>query len=583
MTSACSVAVSASDVVEVRRRLFKTDLFEELKDRPSRLSSDLLTALASIIKASANSVSALVAEGKTEFEAFFASSPLAVQCGSLYDAAPALPVSFIELQGLGAPPACCPVMKQGPLQHVLQELQLEREAQPERFLFDMKSSGYIERDEDGEWDSEVTAKKTFEEHWNIRFVQVRDTSAQDFLSNIRRYSRRGFFPDSREPVVHHKGIWHFNEYRPSKLQPLTGDWSDYDALTLHLVGGARQAQDYLLDQLAMPLQSLSKDGKPLKTGIIPTLYPVQGSGKQLLYEALNEMYGESNCAVLDQDRLDSKFTGVLKNKLFVVLNETMSDTNRSRQTANKLKAMATDTRLSGEAKHVEAGTITNMFNLLNCTNDPRPLILEKGDRRNVLFYQDKPLDRELGRRIAEDRQGPRVQLAAFYAHLLERDVKVQVGEVFETDARKLLLRECEASDLKFWREVAEDGWRSVASSWKPPVRRDEVREPTLQWEGKDWVPSDVAREVYVDWCKRHQLRPTGGNKLWDALKEVIPDAESGKSRHGGVQVRAWAGIPMWAPDDPERQDEQPQPPAGQAPQGDDADFSNGATQPLAVA
>ncbi|OJH38263.1 primase-helicase family protein [Cystobacter ferrugineus] len=583
MTSALSVAVSTAKAVEVRRRLFKTEIFEELKDRPSRLSPDLLTALASIIKASANGVPALVAEGKTEFKAYFANAPLTAQCGSQYDAAPAQPVLFIELQELGAPPNCCPVVNQGPLQQVLQELQFEREAQPERFLFDTKRGGYIERDDDGEWDTEVTAKKTFEEHWHGRFAQVRSTSAHDFLSSIRRFSRRGFFPDSREPIVPHKGIWFFNEYRPSTLQPVLGDWSDYDALTLHLVGGDRKAQDYLLDQFAMPLQRLAKEGKPLKTGIIPTLYPAHGSGKQLLYEALFAMYGEANCAVLDQDRLDSKFTGVLKNKVFVVLNETMSDTNRSRETANKLKAMATDTRLSGEAKHVEAGTFTNLFNLLNCTNDPRPLILEKGDRRNVLFFQDKPLDREMGRRIAEDRQGPRVQLAAFYAHLLERDVKVKVGDIYETDARKWLLRECEASCLKFWRQVKEDGWLSVSSTWVIAARRDEVREPTLQWDGKDWVPSDVACDVYTDWCRRHQLKPTGGNKLWDALKEVIPAVTNGKPRQGGVQVRSWVGIPLRAPDDTCQQDAQPQPSLGQRSQGDDANFSDGATQPPAVA
>jgi hypothetical protein len=571
------------DVAEVRRQLFETDVFKELKERTSRLSPDLMTALASIIKATAHGVPALVAEGKVEFEAFFVSTPLAAQCGSLYDAAPAQPVSFLDLADLGAPENCCPVAKQGPLQQVLQTLQFEREAKPERFLFDMKSSGYIERDEDGEWDMEVTAKKTFEEHWHSRFAQVRDTAAHDFLAKIRRFSRRGYFPDSCEPVVHHKGIWYFNEYRPTKLQPLAGDWSDYDALTLHLVGGDRQAQAYLLDQLAMPLQSLSKDGKPLKTGIIPTLYPVQGSGKQLLYEALISMYGESNCAVLDQDRLDSKFTGVLKNKLFVVLNETMSDTNRSRQTANKLKAMATDTRLSGEAKHVEAGTFTNMFNLLNCTNDPRPLILEKGDRRNVLFYQDKPLDRELGRRIAEDRQGPRVQLVAFFAHLLERDVKVQVGELFETDARKRLLRDCEASDLRFWREVAEDGWLSVASAWVSAPRWNAERHPTVQWSETKWVPSDDAREVYADWCRRHQLKATGGNKLWEALKEVIPEAEAGKRRLGGAQVRGWAGIPMEAADDTGHQGEQLRLPLERGPQGDHADFSDNATQPPGIA
>ncbi|MFY0568960.1 primase-helicase family protein [Archangium lansingense] len=579
MTSALSVMLYPSDVVEVRRRLFETEVFAELRDRPSRLSSDLLTALASIIKASANGIAAFVAEGKIEFEAFFASD----QCSSLYDAAPAQPVSFIKLQELGAPSNCCPVVKQGPLHQVLQELQFEWEAQPDRFLFDTKHNGYIERDDDGEWDTEVTAKKTFEEHWNGRFADMGRSALNEFYPFIRRFSRRGFFPDSREPIVRHKGIWHFNEYRPSQLQPAVGDWSDYDALTLHLVGGDSQAQDYLLDQLAMPLQRLANEGKPLKTGIIPTLYPAHGSGKQLLYEALFAMYGESNCAVLDQDRLDSKFTGVLKNKLFVVLNETMSDTNRSRETANKLKAMATDTRLSGEAKHVEAGTFTNLFNLLNCTNDPRPLILERGDRRNVLFYQDKPLDRELGRRIAEDRQGPRVQLAAFFAHLLERDAKVEVGDIYETDARKRQLRECEASDLKFWREVQEDGWLSVSSTWVVAARRDEVREPTLQWDGKDWVPSDVACDVYKDWCRRHQLKPTGGNRLWDALREVIPAVTKGKPRQGGVQVRAWAGIPMRAPDDTYQQDAQPQPALGQTPQGDDANFSDGVTQLPAVA
>lgn len=579
MKSAPAGSAPSETLREVRRRIFETDVFTYMKEHPSRLSQDLLTALASIIKAAAEGDAAHLTEGRAEFAAHFSGAPLAPQCGPLYDGAPIEAASYAELEGCGAPASCCPVARGGPLHQVQQKMQLEREARPTRFAFDVKRTGYIECDDEGVWDRDVTAQKTFEAHWHTRFAQLRGTNADEFLTAIPRFSRIGFFPETAEPIMQRNGISYFNKYRAPGLEPAAGDWSLYDALALHLVGGCRKAQAFLLDWTAAPLQSLRRTGKPKKMGTMVTLYPAQGSGKQLYCEGLILMYGESNSAVLDQDRLDSKFTGQLVNRLLVVLNETMSDTNRSRATANKLKAMATDTRLSGESKGIEADNIVNEFNLINCTNDPRPLLLERGDRRNTLFFQNKPLDRELGRLIAEDRLGPRAQLAAFYAHLLERDVTVKVGDLYENDAREHLLRECEASDLKFWRAVQEDGWLSVASSWQAAARRDEVREPTVDHDGKTWVPSDVARAVYVDWCQRQQLKPTGGNKLWDALKEVLPHVERGKPRQGGVQVRSWTGIPLRAPDDPwaEQASAAPALPAVDG-ASDNADFTDGPTQ-----
>ena len=62
--------------------------------------------------------------------------------------------------------------------------------------------------------------------------------------------------------------------------------------------------------------------------------------------------------------------------------------------------------------------------------------------------------------------------------------------------------------------------------------------------GDEWFfTHTIIRETYAHWAKLNGLKPTGGNKLWEALQEVIPEAKSHRARYGGVRCSAWSGIP----------------------------------------
>ncbi len=533
----------ADEPLMVQEAIFKSDLFSYFQEHPERMSAVLLIHLASIVKAAAGGVPDLLSRGHETFEKFFATTPLGPQCGSIYDAAPTTSVSYQQLEDDGVPSKLCPVNKGGPLEELMLLRALEREADANRFLFDSKRSGYIECDESGEWDEEVTSEKVFKAHWGARIAAVDQARVLPFFDAIRSFSRRGYFPHAHEPLVKYKGIWWFNEYRPPQLVPVPGDWSDYDALTLHLVGGDVKAQQYLLDWLAAPLQSLVQKGKPLKMQTIQVFYPAKGSGKGLLAMAMREMYGASNVVIFGQDQLDSRFTGALRNKLFVILNEVMSSTNRSQETANKIKALATDVVIASEAKNVEADNITNTFNLIVLSNDERPVLVEDGDRRFTVHEQRQRLDAALGKRIAADREGNMAQLAAFYSHLLTRQVCLDVGDLYETEARVRLMRESGGSATRFWRDVAEEGWLSLSATWNAQKRPGMDDPYFTSADGACWVASEWIEEVYIDWCRRTRLKAEGGNKLWEALKAVVPEVVKGNPRWHGRKTRAWGKLP----------------------------------------
>ena len=518
--------------------LLVAEIFLYFQESHFKLTPALATDLASNIKATG------AAGGKKLFEDYFAAAVLAGNLGNLYDAAPAVPATYLEIAGHGGPASCCPKEWDSPYQAVAARVLFENEARADTYLFDEKRSGFISMDSEGVWDDKVTPRAEFELYWKRRAAELKQPAPDKFFSAIRRFRRVGYFPGQSEVYLARCEIFYFNKYRKSLLKPVKGDWSPYDDLTLHLVSGDRLAQQHLLDWCAAQIQSLIRLGIPLKMGTMITFFGIPGAGKQLFCDAIAFMYGESNVVRLDQDQLDSKFSGQMENCLFVILNETMSDTNRSRATANKLKMMATDRRIASERKGVEAGSIDNYFNLVNCTNDSRPLVLEKGDRRHVVHYQKVPLNKDLGKLIADDQNGPQVHLAAFFEHLQNRVTNIKVGEIFETNARTKLMSDCEVSDVKFWREVVDLGFPSVALPYVSSLHSLAAKPEVGLKVGDEWFfTATIIRETYAHWAKLNGLKPTGGNKLWEALQEVIPEAQSHRARFGGVRCSAWSGIP----------------------------------------
>ena len=525
------------------KTLFDLEIFKHYSEKPKSLTQDVVEALASNVK------KLLPIQGKQAFSDWLQNTAFAGSGDAIFDTAPSnAPVSYTALSTMGVPEGCCPTTLHSPAEHAERLYAYYSRTDPAKFLLDACRGGYLEQDDVGEWSTYPIPRKEFERMWRSAGAVIGEKHTEDFLAHIKPFTRSGYFPNYSTALVTIHGIPTLNLYRPPELMPIDGDWSDYDKLTFHLVKHDKAAQQHLLDWIAVPLQSIHQKGKPLKMGTMMTLHGVQGTGKQLLCDAISHMYGEWNTARLDQDRLDSKFNGQLKNKLYVVLNETQSDTNRSQATANKLKMLTTDTRISEERKGADAGTLVNTFNLINCTNKDRPLILEQSDRRNIIHHQDIKINESLGTKIHDDERGPRILVSAFYAHLLQRKTNIRIGEIYQTEARKHQILECESSDLKFWREVVTDGIDGVAAPWISAAPPNQVRALGFQLSDQTWwYASSVMREVYQDWCRRHGLRATGGNKIFESLKVIIPGAVAGHHFVSPVYIRAWTNIPATNP------------------------------------
>lgn len=411
---------------------------------------------------------------------------------------------------------------------------------PERFLFDARksSTGYLYRDDSGEWSdliSEVGLAQL------LKSKGYAKKAIEAFKANVRSFmNSRAVFNRPNEYFVIDNGVPTFNTYRPSKLIPVPGTWDDIRLLLLNLVGGDTAGLDYLLDWLALPIQQLFNHGHSYKMGTSVVFHGDQGSGKGTLSAIISAIYGTTNVTILNQSALDSNFNGFLVDKLFVVANEVMSSTNRSAETANKIKPWITDHEIVLEQKFKDTKTYQNHFNIIFTSNDERPVIVEKSDRRFVVF-NSKKLDVSLAERIYDDMNNGRYEVAAFLHHLLTRVVKIKRGQLYETVARKEMIRASLTSADKFIEEMISDGYLSLSATWVEAAPQHIPREATF--EG-NLVLSETLFEVYRDFCRRHRLFQQSQTKLVTVLRDKVPAVDTKRVRFGGAQRRAYVNVPM---------------------------------------
>lgn len=425
----------------------------------------------------------------------------------------------------------------------------------DNFLFDMSRNGYIMQTPD---------KLTGEFHWDLDKV-YRDEAINKMLTGLGMNEKH--LKDWKAHIKHFQYAAHdytkplglvttglvrfFNTYRPSPLVPSPGDWSPIRALLLHLVGGDVDALEYTLDWYAAPLQKI-RDRKdpakdPYKMGSALVYRGDPGAGKGTAMQIISLCYGRHNHVVLGQDDLDGKFHTNIENKLFVVCNEVMSSSNRSPQTANKLKSWITDAEIPCEGKHADAQMIDNNFNIVFTSNDEKPVIIDKGDRRYSVF-QSTAISKKVIQPIVDDLLGSHSMVAAFYDHMLTRQVKVQYGELYETKARIQVQAYSAPTCERFADAVAEDGFMSVAAPWVESAKNGETREPTVTFNSEFYVISETLMAVYKHYCHTIGAYPQNVNALTKAFKDKFPDADpTPRIRVGGVQRRAWRGIPIDSP------------------------------------
>ena len=421
-----------------------------------------------------------------------------------------------------------------------------KDPDPEDFVFNIETAKWMQKGTKGVWTQEFPGESLTQ----ILLPVLPRKQHDAFKARIPKFHIKEPVYSTQEQLVYRDGLIVFNTYKPTTVVPIPGqygdqrDWPDIYEVWLNIAGRDPKGCDYLLDWVAQPFQSLQFKGEPYKQGSSPVLAGEQGSGKGLASEMLKYMYGETNYTTIGQELLDGRFNESLIGKLFVNANEVMSSSNRSAQTANKIKPWITDYTIPLEGKYQSAKTVKNNFNIWFTSNDWRPVLIERGDRRFSVFYSTK-LDPNVGQRVNDDIKGPQTQLSAFYAFLLARQTQIKWGELYITEAKSHLIAASDSSDMQFATSIKDDGWLNVSAHWVENAPSGKIREAVLPG---NYVTSETIYEVYLDYCRQHGVKPFSRNKVMRTIRDVFKSAGSKKKRFGGLTPQVWEGLPMHSPD-----------------------------------
>jgi hypothetical protein len=202
----------------------------------------------------------------------------------------------------------------------------------------------------------------------------------------------GMYAPQFSDAFTYDGIDYINTYRPNTL--LRVDYTTgvvVDAVKghlAHLLPDPRE-QNIIIDYLAHNVQ---RAGQKIPWTII--LQGVQGDGKSFISEMMKHVLGMSNCASINVQALDEKYTPWAEGNQMVFIEELKLDNYKKYETLNKLKPYITNPTVSVRKMRIDNYEAINTTNYFALTNFKDALPIDINDRRYcVLFSQWQSKDK----------------------------------------------------------------------------------------------------------------------------------------------------------------------------------------------
>jgi putative DNA primase/helicase len=168
----------------------------------------------------------------------------------------------------------------------------------------------------------------------------------------------------------------------------------------------------VLQWMAYPLQH---PGAKMQTAIV--MHGAEGTGKNLLWNAVRSIYGEYG-VLITQTELEDKYNGWLSRKLFIIANEVISR-QELRHHVGRLKNMITESPLPIRDMYMPLRYEANHANAVFLTNENRALQISPGDRRYTIIRTPGPKDEAYYTAVAAELKAGGA--AALHKYLLELD------------------------------------------------------------------------------------------------------------------------------------------------------------------
>jgi len=230
--------------------------------------------------------------------------------------------------------------------------------------------------------------------------------------NKREYDRMAFEPGG--DIGEHD----YNLFRGLKIQPVEGDWSVFHTLLNLLVAHDPLGYEYVINWCARRVQRLGE-----KSGVCLIFQGRKGVGKDTFWDEFGKLFGDEHFhnTSRPEHTVFARFTSQLARSLLIKFEEANFQTNKDNE--DQLKGIITSKDAQIEKKGHPLITVRSYVDCVMTTNHEVPIPMTDDERRFCAFMvsEEKRGDtafwNDIYARLADGKQ-----LAAFYHHLLQRDI-----------------------------------------------------------------------------------------------------------------------------------------------------------------
>lgn len=305
--------------------------------------------------------------------------------------------------------------------------------------------------------------------------------------DIVRIREVGFDPGGDDPEIT------CNLWAGWPTTPQAGRCEKLLEILRHMCSNDREPErlyQWVLRWLAYPIQ---RPGAKMKTTIV--VHGPQGTGKNLLFEAVMAIYGQYG-DVVDQSAVEDKFNDWASRKLFMIADEVVARSDLF-HIKNKLKSLITGNRIRINPKNFAAYWEQNHLNLVFLSNEAMPVVIEEDDRRHCVIWT--PPKREPEFYAAVLREIEEGAIPALHDHLLSVDLgDFNPGAIPPmTEAKDQLIGLAIDSPSRFYYAMFEGEIGNITP--RPALSAD-------------------VYEIYRVWCGRFNYRAAPANKFVNQLE-----------------------------------------------------------------
>ena len=280
------------------------------------------------------------------------------------------------------------------------------------------------------------------------FKVLRESDGADRVHNER------FLPGEHGEIVERDGVEWLNIWQRPSVRPRKGDAKPMLDHILYLCNGNREHAAHLTDWLAYAYQN---PGRKIAHAVL-MVSEHQGVGKDTLAIAMARLFGERNCAFLDDDAVAEGRNEFMKRSQLVVVPEIMSGDRKD--VANKLKPLITQPETRINEKNVKPYFVENLANFMFFSNHRNAAHIEDHDRRYfVVICGEAPREEDYYTALYDYIRSD--ALAGFAHFLATRDLSnFNPSAPAPHTEHKDVVR---AATTPGWEAWLEDAWQSDAA------------------------------------------------------------------------------------------------------------------------